>query len=155
MPRPIRILIADDHTMVRQGLIQICDAEPDMQVVAEAGDDQQAYQLALGTQPDVAVIDINMPVLDGVKATPLLTRANPDLGVIILTMYRQDDYIFEAIKAGARAYLLKDADSDELLQAIRLVATSEALLSPAIARKMVKEFRRLQHEQGKPTASAL
>lgn len=144
MPRPIRILIADDHTMVRQGLIQICDAEPDMQVVAEASDGQQACQLALAAQPDVAVIDINMPVLDGVQATRYLVQGDPNLGVIILTMYRRDEYIFEAIKAGARAFLLKDADSDELLEAIRVVAVGEALLSPAIARKMVEEFRRLQ-----------
>ena len=148
MPGPIRILIADDHTMVRQGLIQICDAEPDMQVVAEASDGQQACQVALAAQPDVAVIDINMPVLDGVQATRYLTEADPDLGVIILTMYRHDEYVFEAIKAGARAFLLKDADSDELLQAIRVVGAGEALLSPAIARKMVEEFRRLQRQPG-------
>lgn len=148
MPGPIRILIADDHTMVRQGLIQICDAEPDMQVVAEASDGEEACQLALATQPDVVVIDIKMPVLDGVQASRRMTQANPDLGIIILTMYRQDEYIFEAIKAGARAYLLKDADSEELLQAIRAVAYGEAMLSPAIARKMIEEFRRLEHNPG-------
>ena len=128
MPRPIRILIADDHTMVRQGLIHICNAEPDMQVVAEAGDGQEACQLALAARPDVAVIDINMPVLDGVQATQRLIEADPDLGVIILTMFCQDEYIYEAIKAGARAYLLKNADSDELIQAIRAVAIGEALV---------------------------
>jgi DNA-binding NarL/FixJ family response regulator len=119
-----------------------------MQVVAEAGDGQQACQVALAAQPDVAVIDINMPVLDGVQVTRHLTLADPDLGVIILTMYRHDEYVFEAIKAGARAFLLKDADSDELLQAIRVVSVGEALLSPAIARKMVEEFRRLQRQRG-------
>lgn len=146
MTHSIRLLIADDHTMVRQGLSQICEAEPDMEVVGQAADGQEACRLAAQMQPDVVVMDINMPVLDGVQATGHLTATNPKLGVIILTMYRQDQYVFEAIKAGARAYLLKDADSDELLRAIRAVAAGEALLDPPIAMKMIEEFRRLQSE---------
>lgn len=146
MTRSIRLLIADDHTMVRQGLSQICGAEPDMEVVGQAADGQEACHLATQLQPDVVVMDINMPVLDGVQATRQITTANPKLGVIILTMYRQDQYVFEAIKAGARAYLLKDADSDELLWAIRVVAAGEALLDPSIAIKMIEEFRRLQSD---------
>jgi two-component system, NarL family, response regulator LiaR len=146
MTRLIRLLIADDHTMVRQGLSQICEAEPDMEVVGQAADGQEACRLAAQLQPDVVVMDINMPVLDGVQATGQLTAANPNLGVIILTMYRQNQYVFEAIKAGARAYSLKDADSDELLRAIRVVATGEALLDPPIAMKMIEEFRRLQSD---------
>lgn len=146
MTRPIRLLIADDHTMVRQGLSQICEAEPDMQVVGQAADGQEACRLARLAQPDVVVMDINMPVLDGVQATRHITNSSPGVGVIILTMYRQDQYVFEAIKAGARAYLLKDADSDELLLAIRTVAAGGALLDPAIALKMIEEFRRLQSE---------
>ena len=146
MTRPIRLLIADDHTMVRQGLSQICDAEPDMQVVGQAADGREACRLAQLMQPDVVVMDINMPVLDGVQATRHITDSDPRIGVIILTMYRQDQHVFEAIKAGARAYLLKDADSDELLRAIRAVAAGEALLDSAIALKMIEEFRRLQSE---------
>jgi DNA-binding NarL/FixJ family response regulator len=146
MTRSIRLLIADDHTMVRQGLSQICDAEPDMQVVGQAADGQEALRLAELVQPDVVIMDINMPVLDGVQATRHISEANPGTGVIILTMYRQDQYVFEAIKAGARAYLLKDADSDELLRAIRVVADGEALLDSAIALKMIEEFRRLQSD---------
>jgi NarL family two-component system response regulator LiaR len=146
MKRPLRILIADDHTMVRQGLSQICDAEPDMQVVGQAADGQAASRLALQVRPDVVVMDINMPVLDGVQATRRLTAADPRIGVIILTMYRQDQYVFEAIKAGARAYLLKDADSDELLRAIRAVAAGDAVLDPAIALKLMEEFRRIQSD---------
>jgi DNA-binding NarL/FixJ family response regulator len=148
MTQPIRILIADDHTMVRQGLSQICEAEPDMQVVGQAADGQAACRLVLELQPEVVVMDINMPGLDGVQATRRLTETNPDLGIIILTMHRQDQYIFEAIKAGARAYLLKNADSEELLQAIRAVAIGEGLLSPAIALKMIEEFRHLQDGPG-------
>jgi DNA-binding NarL/FixJ family response regulator len=144
MTRPIRILIADDHTMVRQGLSQICSSEDDMQVVGQAANGQEACQLASQVEPDVVVMDINMPVLDGVQATRYITEAQPKVGVIILTMYRQDQHVFEAIKAGARAYLLKDADSDELLRAIRTVAAGEALLDSGIALKMMEEFRRLQ-----------
>jgi NarL family two-component system response regulator LiaR len=146
MTHPIRVLIADDHTMVRQGLSQICDEEPDIQVVGQAADGQEACRLAVLVRPDVVIMDINMPVLDGVQATRKITDSNPDMGVIILTMYRQDQYVFEAIKVGARAYLLKDADSDELLRAVRAVAAGEALLDPAIALKMIEEFRRLQSD---------
>jgi DNA-binding NarL/FixJ family response regulator len=143
---PIRILFADDHVMVREALSQICNAEPDMKVVGQAADGRAACRQAASVKPDVVVMDINMPVLDGVQATGQITVANPDIGVIILTMYRQDQYVFEAIKAGARAYLLKDADSDELLRAIRTVAAGEALLDPVIAKKMIDEFRDLQNQ---------
>ncbi|MBN1219330.1 MAG: response regulator transcription factor [Anaerolineae bacterium] len=144
MTHPIRILIADDHTMVRQGLSQLCNAEADMEVIGQAADGQEACRMTSLVEPDVVVMDINMPVLDGVQATRYITKENPDIGVIILTMYRQDQHVFEAIKAGARAYLLKDADSDELLRAIRTVAGGEALLDSSIALKMMDEFRRLQ-----------
>jgi len=132
--------------MVRQGLSQICEAEPDMQVVGQAADGRQAVLLARSLHPDIVVMDINMPGQDGVEATTVITAENPSIGVIILTMYRQDQYVFEAIKAGARAYLLKDADSEELLRAIRTVARGEALLDPSIAGKMIEEFKRLQED---------
>jgi DNA-binding NarL/FixJ family response regulator len=132
--------------MVRQGLSQICEAEPDMQVVGQAADGRQAVLLARSLHPDIVVMDINMPGQDGVEATTAITAENPSIGVIILTMYRQDQYVFEAIKAGARAYLLKDADSEELLRAIRTVARGEALLDPSIAGKMIEEFKRLQED---------
>jgi DNA-binding NarL/FixJ family response regulator len=142
----IRILIADDHTMVRQGLSQICEAEPDMEVVGQAANGREAVLFARSLQPDIVVMDINMPGQDGVEATREITAENPRIGVIILTMYRQDQYVFEAIKAGARAYLLKDADSEELLRAIRAVAAGEALLDPSIAAKMIEEFKRMQDD---------
>ena len=143
MSRIIRILIADDHTMVRQGLSQLCNVEPDMEVIGQAADGQEACRIASLIEPDVIVMDINMPVLNGVQATRCISKNNPEIRVIILTMYRQDQHVFEAIKAGARAYLLKDADSDELLRAIRAVANGEALLDSSIALKMMDEFRRL------------
>ncbi|NOX62212.1 MAG: response regulator transcription factor [Chloroflexi bacterium] len=142
--KQIRLVIVDDHTMVRQGLSQICEAEPDMTVVGQATNGEEARRLAALLQPDVIIMDINMPVMDGVQATRHITAHNPEIGIIVLTIYRQDQYVFEAIKAGARAYLLKDADSEELLRAIRAVAAGEALLDSAIALKMMEEFRRLQ-----------
>ncbi|RME82380.1 MAG: DNA-binding response regulator [Caldilineae bacterium] len=144
MSARIRILVADDHVMVRQGLSQILDSEPNMKVVGQASDGREAVELAAILQPDIVVMDINMPLLDGVQATRQITATRPATGVIILTMYRQDQYVFEAIKAGARAYLLKDADSEELVRAIRAVAAGEALLDPAIAVRMIDEFRRMQ-----------
>lgn len=153
MTKKIRILIADDHTMVRQGLSQICDAEADLEVIGQAANGAEARLLAERLRPHVVIMDINMPVLDGVQATRQITAAFPEIGVIILTMYRQDEHVFEAIKAGARAYLLKEADSDELLAAIRAVADGEALLDPAIARKMIDEFKRMQ-ESGVSAAEA-
>lgn len=144
MTHPIRILFADDHAIVRQGLSQICDAELDMQVVGQAANGLEACRLVAHVQPDVIVIDINMPELDGVQATRQILADHPEIGVIILTMHRQDQYVFEAIKAGARAYLLKDADSEELLDTIRSVAAGDAVLNPTIALKMIEEFRRQQ-----------
>lgn len=155
MSRKIRVLIADDHTMVRQGLSQICGAEADIEVAGQASSGEEACWLAERLAPNVVIMDINMPGMDGVQATKRITAANPRIGVIILTMYRQDQYVFEAIRAGARAYLLKDAHSDELLQAIRHVAEGEALLDPAIARKMIDEFRRLQAESTNPDTPPL
>jgi DNA-binding NarL/FixJ family response regulator len=155
MTIPIRILIADDHAMVRQGLSQICNEEDDMEVVGQAADGHDAIRQTALTEPDVVVMDINMPSLDGVQATRRLTESKPELGVIMITMSRQDEYIFEAIKAGARAYLLKNANSDELLHAIRTVAAGEALLNPAIAMKMIAEFRRLQTTFGETDSLTL
>jgi DNA-binding NarL/FixJ family response regulator len=141
---PLNVLVVDDSKMIRRVLCDIINSDNRKKVVGEAANGKEACQLAAQVEPDVVVMDINMPVLDGVQATHYITEAKPETGVIILTMYRQDQHVFEAIKAGARAYLLKDADSEELLRAIRVVATGEALLDSAIALKMMDEFRRLQ-----------
>jgi DNA-binding NarL/FixJ family response regulator len=140
---PIRLLIADDHRLFRQGLRQICETVGGFEVVGEAENGQEAVDLARRLKPDVILMDINMPVLDGVQATSFITEKAPSMRVIILTMYRQDRYVFEAIKAGARGYLLKDIDEQELIDAIRAVHRGEALINPGLATRLLDEFRRL------------
>lgn len=141
----IRILLADDHNVLRQGMAQALNAQPDMQVVAQASNGREAITLAQKSQPNVVLIDINMPEMDGVEATRHLSATSPDIGIIILTMYRRDDYVFEAIKAGASGYLLKEVELEDLLAAIRAVAHGEAVLDPAIAGRVLAEFRRPSH----------
>lgn len=137
----LRILLADDHNVLRQGMAQVLDAQPDMVVVAQAGNGREAVELVQTYQPDIVLMDINMPEMDGVEAARRITTAKPEIGIIILSMYRRDDYVFEAIKAGARGYLLKEAELDELLAAIRSVARGEAVIDPAIAGRVLTEFR--------------
>ena len=138
----IRVLIADDHRIVRQGLRHVCELAGGFRVVGEAENGRQAVKLARQLQPDVILMDINMPVWDGVQATSLIVDENPSARVIILTMYRQDQYVFQAIKAGARGYLLKDIDEQDLVAAIRAVHRGEALIDPSLAVKLLDEFRR-------------
>jgi DNA-binding NarL/FixJ family response regulator len=139
----IRVLIADDHRIVRQGLRHVCELADGFTVVGEAENGREAVKLARQLQPDVILMDINMPILDGVQATSFIVEANPAARVIILTMYRQDRYVFEAIKAGARGYLLKDIDEQDLVAAIRAVHQGDALINPSLAAKLLGEFRRL------------
>jgi DNA-binding NarL/FixJ family response regulator len=141
MTEEITILLADDHNVLRQGIAQMLDAQPDMKVVAQAGNGSAAVDLARTTKPDIALLDINMPEMDGVEAARRITAELPEIGVIILTMYRRDDYVFEAIKAGASGYLLKEVELDDLLEAIRAVARGEAVLDPAMASRVLAEFR--------------
>lgn len=143
---PIRVLIADDHRLFRQGLRQICEALGWFEVVGEAENGQEAVELARWLKPDVVLMDISMPVLDGVEATRLITADNPAVRVIILTMYKQDRYVFEAIKAGARGYLLKDIDEQEFVDAVRAVHRGEALIDPGLAARLLDEFRRLSRD---------
>ena len=138
----ITVLLADDHTVLRQGMAQVLEMQPDMRVVAQADDGEEAVGLVGRHRPDIVLMDINMPGMDGVEAARRITAQWPETGVIILTMYRRDDYVFEAIKAGANGYLLKEVELDELLSAVRSVARDEAVIDSAIASRVLAEFRR-------------
>jgi DNA-binding NarL/FixJ family response regulator len=141
MNEAIRILLADDHHVLRQGMAQVLEAQPDMTVVAQAGNGREAIKAVQEHQPDIALLDINMPEMDGVQAARHISDESPDTGIIILTMYRSDEYVFEAIKAGASGYILKEVELDELLTAIRAVARGEAVIDPAIAGRLLATFR--------------
>ncbi|HNQ98846.1 MAG TPA: response regulator transcription factor [Trueperaceae bacterium] len=138
-----RLLLSDDHAMFRQGLRSILETEEDFRVIGEASTGREAVRYALETRPDVILMDIQMPELDGVAATKAILAEWPDARVIILTMYRQDRYVFEAIKVGARGYMLKDAGATELVTAIRRVAAGETLLNAEMAASILDEFRKL------------
>jgi len=137
---PIRILIADDHTLMRQGLRQLCEGLGGLSVVAEAEDGAQAVTLARTTQPDVILMDIVMPDLDGVEAIRQIMHEMPTARIIALTMYRQEQYMVAAIRAGARGYLLKTVDAGELIAAIEAVHRGEYLIDPIIAARVLSEL---------------
>lgn len=139
----IRVLLVDDQTLLRRGLAGLLNRNPDMVVAGEADNGLQALEMAEALDPDVILMDVRMPVMDGVAATRELVRRGARAGVIILTTFDDDEYIFEGLSAGARGYLLKDAEYDELSQAIRTVARGEALLQPQITSRVLKEFSRL------------
>jgi two-component system, NarL family, response regulator LiaR len=136
----IRILLADDHALFRQGMKSLLESEPDLRVIGEAQNGREAVRYAADTKPDIILMDIQMPELDGVRATQSILEINAQANVIILTMYRQDSYVFEAVKAGARGYLLKDADASELIDAIRRVNDGDTLLDPEMAKNVLEDF---------------
>jgi DNA-binding NarL/FixJ family response regulator len=139
---PVKVLLADDQALVRAGFKLLLEAEDDITVVAEAADGAEAVTLARATRPDVVVMDIRMPQLDGIKATRELAaiRGLEQTRVLILTTYDTDAHVFEALQAGASGFLLKDSGPAELLRAIRVVAAGEALLAPRITRRLIAQF---------------
>jgi len=136
----ITIMIADDHAIVRQGLRTYLDLQPDMQVVGEAVDGTQAVDMAKDLLPDIVLMDLVMPNMDGVEATRAVTSSSPSTRVIVLTSFSEDEQVFASIKAGAQGYLMKDVLPQELVRAIRTVYRGEAQLDPEIARKLMHEF---------------
>ena len=135
--KPIRILIADDHPIVRQGLAAVLDQEADLEVVAQAANGREAVAKAFELLPDVILMDLQMPEMDGVAAIIEIKNAALETGIIILTTYDTDDYIFRGIEAGARGYLLKDSPPEEVLKAIRAVYQGESLIQPRVASRLL------------------
>ncbi len=136
----IRILIADDHAVVREGTRRVLEQEPDMEVVGEAGDGEEAVNLATSLKPDVAIIDISMPRMDGIEATRQIKATCPSINVLALSAYDDDQFVFSLLEAGAAGYLLKSVRSRELLDAVRAVYSGESVLHPSIARKVLNRF---------------
>ena len=137
----IRLLIADDHTLFREGLRAILGTQSDIEIVGEAANGAQAVQLAASQLPEVILMDLQMPEMNGIAATEKILDANPHIGIIVLTMLEEDDSVFAAMRTGARGYVLKGADKAEMLRAIQAVAAGEALFGPAIAKRLMNFFQ--------------
>jgi NarL family two-component system response regulator LiaR len=146
----ITVMIVDDHEMVRRGASSYLEAQPDIVVVAQAGTGEEAIKLARDLVPDVVLMDLVMPGMDGVDATRKIKDTTPRTQIIILTSFHQDEFIFPALQAGAISYLLKDVKASELVEAIRRAARGEATLHPRIAARVIKTFRSLDPEQATP-----
>jgi len=147
----IRILLVDDQALFREGLHTLLSVQPDLQVVGEAGNGEEALRQTAALHPDVVLMDLRMPVLDGVAATRRLHETQPDSRVIMLTTFDDDEYVFEGLRAGAVGYLLKDVPSEKLIEAIRAAARGESFLQPSVAAKVVAEFARLADQAPRRT----
>jgi two-component system response regulator NreC len=145
---PLRILVADDHTLVRQGLRKILESQPGWVVVGEAGDGRDAVQQTMDLQPDVVIMDIAMPRLNGVEAVQQIARRNPNARVLVLSMYADEAYVTRAVRAGAAGYLLKDSADADLIQAVGALSEGKSFFSPAVARVLLDEYVRQLAERG-------
>lgn len=146
----IRVVLAEDHALVREGIRRLIQGEDDMEVVGEAGDGEEAFQLVAQTKPDIVLMDIAMPKVNGIEATRRIKESHPSVGVIILTAYDNEEFISAFVKMGAAGYLLKNVEGRQLLNSIRAVYGGESVLHPAIAKRI---FRHLQLQMGKPASS--
>jgi two-component system response regulator NreC len=138
----IRILLADDHTIIRSGLRLLLDQQPDFKVVAEASDGREAVELVSKHRPEVAVLDIGMPLLNGIEATQQIVTKEPETRVVILSMHADEGYVLRALKAGARAYILKNSAEADLIRAVRTVADGKSFFSPAISKMLLEDYIR-------------
>ena len=139
----VRVLVVDDQAMVRAGFAALLDAQPDIEVVGQAADGEEGVRLALETSPDVVLMDVRMPVLDGIEATKAILAPglpDPRPRVVVLTTFDVDDYVLDALRAGASGFLLKDALPDDLVEAVRVVARGDALLAPSVTRRLIERF---------------
>ena len=146
----LRILLAEDHTLVRHGVRRILETQPDWTVVGEAGDGREAVRLALELQPDLAIIDVAMPLLNGVEVTRQVVRRVPGIRTIALSVYSDEAYVTQALKAGAHGYLLKDSADKDLISAVKSVMAGNSFFSPAVARVMLDDYVRHMGERGSP-----
>jgi DNA-binding NarL/FixJ family response regulator len=151
----IRIVIADDQGMVRAGFRSLLSGEPDLEVVGEAGNGEEALEVVGRLAPDVTLMDIRMPVLDGITATRRLVESQVSTRVLVLTTFDLDEYVFEALRAGASGFLLKDAPAEELAHAIRVVASGESLLAPGVTRRVIDAFVRRPAPRAAPAGPGL
>jgi DNA-binding NarL/FixJ family response regulator len=144
----VRVLIADDQGMVRSGFTTLLNSEPDIEVVGEAVNGQEAVTQAIQLRPDVILMDVRMPVMDGLQATRQITAMDGAPRVLVLTTFDLDDYVYQALRWGASGFLLKDASARELAEAVRVVAAGDALLSPSVTRRLIAEFARMGAPRG-------
>lgn len=144
----VRILLGDDHTLVRQGLRKILEERPEWEVVAEASDGREAVRHAESAHPDVAILDIGMPLLNGIEATRQIARRFPAIHVLILSMHADEAYVIQALKAGARGYLLKDSADTDLIRGVAAVASGKSFFSPAVAKIMLDDYVRRMADRG-------
>jgi two-component system, NarL family, response regulator NreC len=144
----LELVVADDHTLMRQGLCKILEEQPEWRVVAQATNGRDAVKLVMDLRPSVAILDIGMPLLNGIDATRQLRRRQPDLHVLILSMHAEEAYIMQALQAGAQGYLLKDSADVELIRAVESVSTGKSYFSPAVARVMLDDYVRHLTQKG-------
>ncbi|MBI3810830.1 MAG: response regulator transcription factor [Nitrospirae bacterium] len=152
---PIKVLIVDDHTLFRKGLASLLKQQKGIEVVGEAKDGEEGLRLAQTLKPDVILMDVNMPRLNGIQATRAIREIFPDARIIMLTVSEEDEDLFSAIKAGARGYLLKNVEPDQLIKAIHLLAEGEAVIPHAMASKLLNEFSSVAHKMDAPAESKL
>jgi len=142
----IRVLVVDDQSMVRAGLRMLLAGEPDIEVVAEAGNGREAIAAVARLRPDIVLMDIRMPVLDGLEASRRILADHGSVRVLVLTTFDLDEYVYEALRAGASGFVLKDDPPEQLIAAVRTIAAGDALLSPSVTRRVIKQFTRLHHQ---------
>jgi two-component system response regulator NreC len=144
----LRILLADDHTIMRNGLRLLLERQPDFSVIGEASNGHEAVELADLKAPDIVIMDVAMPMMNGIEATARITAASPKIAVVILSMHSDESYVLRALKAGARGYLLKDSAEGDLIGAVRAVAANKAFFSPAVSKVLAEDYLRQMQQRG-------
>jgi DNA-binding NarL/FixJ family response regulator len=154
-PPAVRIVVADDHQVVRDGFAGLLDTQPDFTVVGTASDGAEAVRICRDLRPDVVLMDVRMPGMDGIEATRRLARFGVDARVLILTTFDLDEYVFDALRAGASGFLLKDVTAERLFDAVRVVAAGDGLLAPAVTRRLISEFALQQPRPDAPSTAGI